>query len=136
MNISIFLAQLMGLVFVIVGLATFIKRDFIREAIRDFIDHAGLLFISATFNLTLGLLIILSHNIWELSWRGLITLLGYLILLRGLLHLFAPSWVRKIAKNFIRWEAFVYSGVISLALGIYLLYHGFSAFFQKAMSLM
>ena len=136
MNVSIFLAQLMGLVLVIVGLATFIKKDFVREAIRDFIDHAGLLFISATFNLILGLLIILTHNVWEVSWRGLITLLGYLILLRGLLHLFAPGWVRRVGRDFIRWDAFIYSGVISLALGIYLLYHGFSGIVQKAMSLM
>src|ERR1043165_3980399 len=99
MDISIFLAKIMGLVFVIVGLATFIKRDFVREGIRDFVDHAGLLFVSATLNVMLGLLIVLNHNIWELSWKGVITVLGYLILLRGILHLFVPEWVRKVGRD-------------------------------------
>lgn len=134
MDISIFLARIMGLVFVIVGLATFFKREYVREVIKDFIDHSGLMFVSSTFNIILGLLIVLNHNIWELSWKGLITVLGYLILIRGLLHMFVPEWVKRVGRNFLQRDAFVYSGVISFVIGLYLLYHGFLEHISKLTS--
>src|ERR1700722_10791518 len=124
MDISLFLAKIIGWVLVIIGLATFVKREFMRDVIKDFISHSSIILISATMNIILALLIVLSHNVWEASWKVVITILGYLMLLRGLLHVFIPEWVRKMAKKFLNNDLFVYSGVISFVVGIYLLYHG------------
>lgn len=135
MDISIFLAKLMGFYLLIVGVALFFKRSFLREVLQDFYSSPGLILITSIINLILGLLIVLSHNIWEFNWTTIITIIGYLTLFKGICHLFFPEWAKKMLAKFIEKEIFVYSGVISLVLGIYLLYHGYFGFFQKILSL-
>jgi len=135
MDISIFLAKLMGFYLLIVGVAYFLKRPFLREVLQDFYNSPGLVLITSIINLILGLLIVLSHNIWEFNWKTIITIIGYLTLLKGICHLFFPEWAKKMAKKIIEKDIFVYSGVISVVLGIYLLYHGYFDFFQKILSL-
>jgi len=96
--------------------------------LRDFQNNAGLLMLSSIINLFLGLFIVLNHNTWELSWKVALTILGYLILLKGILNLFFPRCMLKMTKKYMEKDIFVYSGVISLVLGLYLLYHGYSPF--------
>lgn len=125
MDASIFLAKIIGIYLVIIGLVYFFKRDFLREVLQDVYKNSGVVALSATMNLILGLLIVLNHNIWEFSWKVVVTLLGYLCLFKGLGNFFAPQLGRKIAEKALKRDLFVYSGVISLALGFYLLYHGY-----------
>lgn len=132
MEVSLFLAKLMGIYLLIIGLAYFIKREFLRVVLEDFYKSPALIALGSIFNIILGLLIILNHNIWEFSWKIMITIIGYLSLVKGILHLYFPQVARTIASVFIRKDIFVYSGVISLALGVYLLYHGFFDFFHAA----
>lgn len=130
METSIFLAKLLGIYLAIVGCAYFFRREFFRAVISDFYNSPALISIASVLNLVAGLLIVLNHNIWEFSWKVAITLIGYLSLLKGLMNLFAPEAGRKISIRFLDNELFVYSGVISLALGIYLVYHGFFDYFH------
>ncbi|MGA8163689.1 MAG: hypothetical protein WB791_01535 [Waddliaceae bacterium] len=131
MDISIFLAKLMGFYLVIGGLAYFLKRPFLREVIEDFYNSPGLVMVASAMNLILGLLVVLNHNIWELSWKVIITIIGYLVLFKGIFHLFFPEWAKKLSEKYSKADIFVYSGVISLALGIYLLYYAYADSFQE-----
>lgn len=135
MDISIFLARLLGLYLVIVGIACFFKREFFREVLRDFFKNPSLIAVASIINLFIGLLIVLNHNIWEFSWKMFITIIGYLSLLKGIFHLYAPEWGKKMAVKSSEWDIFVYSGVISLALGLYLMYHGFFEIIQEMLAL-
>ena len=135
MDISIFLAKLMGFYLLIVGVALFFKRPFFREILQDFYSSPGLILVASIINLILGLLLVLSHNIWEFNWKTIITIIGYLILFKGIFHLFFPEWAKKMLAKFIEKEVFVYSGILLLVLGIYFLYHGYFDFFQKILSL-
>lgn len=125
MEVSLFLAKLLGIYLVIMGCAYFFRREFFRAVTSDFYNSPALIAIASVLNLVFGLLIVLNHNIWEVSWKVVITLIGTLSLLKGILNLFAPEVLRKLSIKFIEKELFVYSGVISLVLGVYLIYHGF-----------
>ena len=125
MDVSIFLAKIFGIYLVIIGLVYFFKRDFLRQVLRDVYKNSAVVAISAVLNILIGLLIVLNHNIWEFSWKLVVTLIGYLSLFKGVFNLFAPQVGQNLVQKILKKDLFVYSGVISLALGVYLLYHGY-----------
>ena len=134
MDVSIFLAKLLGIYLVIAGLAYFFRREFFRAVISDFYNSPALIAIASVMNLLIGLLIVLNHNIWDFSWKVIVTIIGYINLTKGIMNLFAPEIGRKLSIKFVEKDMFVYAGVISLALGVYLIYHGFFEYFQKILS--
>lgn len=114
MDISIFLARVFGLYFVLMGLVFLAKSNHTIQVIREFYQNRALVFVVAWFTLILGILMVVSHSIWKSDWRVIITVLGYLTLLKGLLHLFVAEIAVKasrINKNTLRYLSV---GVLSL----------------------
>ncbi len=127
MSLSIFFARFFGFYLVIGGLFLLLRRRFIKPLALDFFEQPALVILSASFSLVLGLAVVLSHNVWESSWRVVITLLGYLLLLQGIIRLFTPAEkIRERASKFVESNApAFYIGIISLIIGLFLLYRGY-----------
>jgi len=130
MELSIFLAKLLGLYMLIMAADLLIRRRELEGAVKDFASSKGLLVFSGSISLLLGLAIVIAHPIWESSWRGLITLLGYLILFRGIMRVAFPSRIqKKIVSVFHKRYWIIFT--ILLVLGLYLTYSGFSITFGE-----
>lgn len=126
MELSIFLARLIGLYLLIVAADLLVRRREMEGAVRDFASSKGLLVFSGSISLLLGLAIAIGHPIYERGWRGLITLLGYLLIFRGIMRVAFPTRLQKrIGSLFHRgyWVILL----ILLILGVYLTYEGFNA---------
>ena len=88
-----------------------------------------LLLMSGVIALVAGLAIILGHNVWSGGVLPVVvTLVGWLSLVKGLFILFLPSVA---AQGFVVWEhyqpCFYVNAGITLILGAYLTYGGFTA---------
>lgn len=125
MDSSLFLGKILGLYLVIVGLAYILNRNFFQEMIRDFDKNTAVYLLGSIIALLFGLFIVVSHNVWEWSWRVVITVIGYLGLIKGVLLLNFPNGWKKVSKLFVHKEMNLYFGGISIVLGIFLLYHSF-----------
>ena len=99
MELSLFLAKVIGLYLLIIGLGMLINRKEFEPLIRQVVKDKLLIFLSGTMALLLGLLVVLSHNVWTPDWRGLITLLGWLTLLKGLMRVLLPSVAEQIRDS-------------------------------------
>ena len=77
-------------------------------------------------NAIIGAMIVASHNVWETSWRGLITLFGWLAILKGLIRIYFTDsvgiWGQRAMDS--GWAKVVC--VICLILGVWLTYIGFT----------
>ena len=125
MDLSVFLAKVLGLYLLIFAADLLLRRKELEGAVKNFSASAGLLLFSGSVSLFLGLVIVIAHPVYEMDWRGFITFLGYLMILRGVLRLVFPTAIRhKLAAAFHRryWAVFV----ILLIFGLYLTYSGFS----------
>lgn len=124
MELSIFLAKVMGLYLVITMLAFLFNRSQLEGLIKSLLDNTFLMVFGGVMALIVGLLVVVSHNVWTADWRVLITIFGWLSVVKGLVRLFAPShlpkWVLTNSKllTFLIW--------VFLVIGIYLTYVGFS----------
>ncbi len=126
MELSIFLARVFGLYLVIAGFLYFTRRHFIEKAISEFYDHNALILTTGVINLIIGLLIVVGHNVWTWSWVVVITILGYLTLIKGLVRLFAPDGGdKKIALKLSKKTPSIFVGIVCLIIGFFLVYEGF-----------
>src|SRR5262245_22830986 len=91
MTTSIFLARLIGPVFVLVGIGMFANRAAYQAMAHEIVASAPLIYISGVLAFVAGLAIVLNHNVWAADWRIIITLIGWLALLRGAMRVVFPQ---------------------------------------------
>lgn len=105
MDLSLFLAKVLGLYFVIVITAYAVQWRDLKKVLEDFERSRGLALFGGAVALLFGLFLVTSHNVWEWSFRGVITFFGWITLLKGLIYLFFPQNIRSIARK-ILWTRF------------------------------
>ncbi len=99
MDNSLFLAKFWGWYLIIFFLILSFNPQRIKQIINDIKDEKFLI-LAAFLAIIVGLLNILFHNIWEPSWKLIITLIGWLALLKGLFLFTFP-------KRTIKWLEFI-----------------------------
>lgn len=99
MDLSLFLAKVLGLYFVVVIAAYAAQWRELKKVLEDFERNRGLALFGGAMALLFGLLLVTSHNIWEWSFRGVITFFGWITLLKGLVYLFFPQTKINIARK-------------------------------------
>ena len=125
MDISIFLAQVFGLYFILAGLAMLFRPSAIQELFVMMSDRSNTL-LTGFIALLIGIPLVLLHNIWDGSWRVLITTLVWATLFKGLVRIFLPDVVIRLAKTLVTHKRTVLHMVwVILVLGLYLVSVGF-----------
>lgn len=128
MEVSIYLAKVIGLYLIITAIAILINNQKIKPIMADFVRTPALMFITGFICLVLGLLLVVGHNIWVADWRVLITLIGWLTLLKGATRFAWPQWDSKMVTYFIENKNPIYiAAIINLVIGLYLAYVGFTS---------
>ena len=84
MGSSIFLAQVIGWYFVIISLFLLGRRQAMKSLVGDILADRALMFFIALITLILGLLLVVSHNLWVMGWPVIITLVAWLVLISGI----------------------------------------------------
>ncbi len=126
MELSYFLAQLMGLSLALFAVIGIVRPRIVRDAIISFESNSLTSLFFGFTAIVVGLAIILTHNIWKLSWVGVVTLFGWASLLKGVVYLLAPDLLLSFGtvvyknKRSIRGVLF-----FALLLGVSLAYKGF-----------
>lgn len=124
-----FLAELLGLYFIIVGLIVALRRSSLMPAIRELAANRPLLFLTAILELAAGLAIILVFPKVSFSPEGVIALVGWMMTIEGLLYLALPSRkVQKFIGRFNRPGWYLWGGILSIVAGAYLAGTGFGLF--------
>lgn len=126
METSLFLAQLIGPVLIVIGLGLLLKKTEFREMATDFLSSRALIFVSGLLTLVTGLAIVLTHNVWEFNWPVIITILGWLSVFGGVFRILFPDSVQSMGTSMLDKPAMMtVSGAIQIVLGLWLSYVGY-----------
>jgi hypothetical protein len=118
---SVFIASIAGPICLAIGLGIIFNLKNYKEVIGDFFRNAGLIYLGGVFSLLIGLLIVLVHNKWAANWSVIITILGWLSLIKGLWLIILPGTLSKMVSAYAKKTNFlVIHCLVILALGIYL----------------
>jgi uncharacterized membrane protein len=127
MNTSIFLARLIGPLLLAVGAGILIDQKPFRTIAGEVVRSVTLVYLFGLFDFVAGLAIVLTHNVWAANWRVLITLLGWLMLIRGAARILAPETIMGYAAKIMRNKQVIpISGVVIGLLGLVLCYFGYT----------
>src|SRR6056297_1192614 len=122
MYVSIFLAQVFSIYFIVITIAMLINKTYYIDAAMELLQHKGLALLTGIFTLILGILLVLFHNIWVANWQVLITLLAWVTLFKGVIRLLFPIQMQSWINTFKRPAVYYCSLGIMLILGLYLGY--------------
>ena len=102
MSTSVFIARLIGPVMLVIGLAVFANQRAFRELAEEFLASRALTFLSGLIIMPAGLAIVLTHNIWAVDGRVMITLFGWANAIGGAIRLAAPAYVMQSGRAFLK----------------------------------
>ena len=128
MQTSIFLARLLGPALLVVGIGILLNRNYYRGMTKEFVASRPLFYLAAVIGVLAGLTIVLVHNVWVLNWRVLITLFGWINLLRGAFSILLPEQSFAFGGRMMANKNMpMIPGVVALLIGLTLCYFGFTA---------
>jgi uncharacterized membrane protein len=127
MPTSIFIAKLVGPVYIIAGLALLYRGQAFRAVVQEFIQSQALMYVAGVLGLLGGLSLVVVHSVWTFDWRIIITLMGWIMIFRALVSIFEPRHIVTIGSKFLAHSGiFLGAAVLSLIIGVILSYFGYA----------
>ena len=122
MELSYFLAQLLGAYLLIIGVIVLLRRDAFQRMFASFAKERLLIVTLAFGELAAGLAIVIAHPITTFDWRGLITFFGvWMIVESVLLMTMNARSTQRMLKYFNSPGWYTGGGLAAVVIGGYLL---------------
>jgi hypothetical protein len=121
METSRFLARLVGPFLVAIGLGLLVNADVYQQMAGQFLQSLALIYVSGLLALVAGLAIVNTHNIWTADWRVIITILGWLGIIGGVLRIVFPQLVEQVGTSMLAHRGAVTGAwIVLMLLGLWL----------------
>ncbi|BCJ89758.1 hypothetical protein IZ6_04930 [Terrihabitans soli] len=128
MGVSLFIAQLVGPVMLVIAAAILKDVDSFRDLVKQLLSSRPLVFIAGMLPLVTGLAIVLTHNVWVMDWRSLITAFGWFAILIGTFRiLFTQEISKKGARVITKTATLPVMAAVLLIIGGIFVYYGYIA---------
>lgn len=123
---SKFLSKIIGIYLIIISMAMLINMHQFASHVNNLITDAPLMFVTGFFTLIFGIIMVVSHNVWQWNWRVMVTIVAWVVLFKGLYLIFYPQLINKMTILFIQNASFSYTATaIDFVLGLLFSYFGF-----------
>jgi hypothetical protein len=127
MTTSELIAGYAGPLFMAVAAALLINRRTVADLVTGVLNGPEFIFFSGIFILLAGLAIVRAHNIWSAEWTVLITVLGWLCVIGGIIRIVWPERVTALRDTMMKSENAVTAwALITLLLGAFLTAKGYA----------
>lgn len=126
MDTSLLLAKILGVHLIVIGFGAFVRSKAYPKLINDFLKNRALVYITGVMMMVFGMLAVLYHNIWDGTWRTLVTLIAWLAMLKGIMYILIPhKSLKNMTKSISTPGWYKISGFVILLVGVYLVSVGF-----------
>jgi hypothetical protein len=125
MALSILIAKIISVVYLAAALGAVFSRDYYQRIFDDLFKNAALTYLIGLMAVILGFLIVNYHNIWVTDWTVLVTVLGWLGLMKGVLIIAFPRFVQSYSKLIFEGNGLQFFPYIAASVGLLFGYFGF-----------
>ncbi len=125
MCVSVLYAQIIGLWLFLVALAMVLHQARFKKIVTETLSNMSLMTFSGLIALGLGLIVVVSHNIWVPQWPVIVTLFGWVLIIQGILRIFWPEAFAKMMRDMMAGSGYTVMSWVWLIVGLYLIYAGF-----------
>ena len=125
MDDAMWMGSIFGPLLLIMGVWQFLKFKEMDELLAALKVSPACIAFMGFFNMLLGFGILSVYNEFHLDLTLLVTVLGYLLVIRGLLVLFLPKRIFALASKLIHSKYLRYVGAVTFLWGLGLTWLGF-----------
>lgn len=101
MEFSIFVAKIIAVVYLSFGVGLLFSGNYYQKVFRKLINDATYLILGGIMAIIIGFIIISNHNIWTNNWTVIITIIGWVALIKGIVLLAFPTTTRFLSHYLI-----------------------------------
>ncbi|MBU1992627.1 MAG: hypothetical protein ABH856_00155 [Patescibacteria group bacterium] len=119
-----------GLLLVIIYLPFVFNYKAWKKEGLEFLGDKKIVRLCGLLMMLMAFLMLRVHSTFEWAWPVAVSIMGWMLLLKGLIWFWFPGWVKKFASTFMakhEW-ALVIGGLIGLGIGVLYEYLGFYMF--------
>ncbi|WP_425391089.1 hypothetical protein [Ekhidna sp.] len=124
MELSIYLARTFGVIYLAVGLGMFLYRESYILLFRRLTESIDFVLMGGFIAVASGMAMVTYHNLWVSDWRVIITIVGWIALVKGIMLLIMPGYIRTF-RGVLLVRYGKYLTVAILLFGLALSYFGF-----------
>jgi uncharacterized membrane protein len=123
MQPAVLIARLIGPLFAVLGIGMLANQTLYAEMIPEAVRIPTLIYLSGLLALAAGLAMLNFHRAWTADWRVIITVLGWMMVIAGVIRIVLPRLTASLATT-------IYSGPAAIAIGgaVVLVLGGFLSF--------
>ena len=125
MELSTLIAKITSVIYLSAALGGFFSADYYRRLSDDMYKNAALTYMTGFTAVILGSLIVNYHNTWAKNWTVLITIMGWLALIKGVIIIAFPKFIQRLSEPFFSGRGLKVFPYITLLLGLLFGYLGF-----------
>lgn len=119
----ILFAKVIGVYLVVSGLFLMFRGKTVPHLLKDFFGHPAIVYLTGAILIFLSTVYLLQHNVWDGTWRVIVTLIAWAMLAKGVLYILIPEALQNmVSKKFL--GAVSLYGLIAIVAGVYLFYLG------------
>ena len=123
MDISLVVAKVLGIYLIVSGLFLIFRGKSVPHMLKDFFGHPAIVYLAGVILIFLSTFYLVENNIWDGTWRSVVTVFVWAILLKGLAYIFAPGMIERLVTKKMLDTVSTY-GVVAIVAGVSLFYLG------------
>jgi hypothetical protein len=127
MQLSKLIARMASVIYLSVSLGSFFSTDDYGKIADDLFGNSALTYVTGFITVIVGFLIVTYHNRWAKSWIVLITILGWLAMVKGICLIAFPQFVHTLSEQMLTDSGAQIFQYVAVCLGLLLAYFGFVA---------
>lgn len=127
METTLFLAQLWSPALLAIGLGMLVSPSYYKRVYRDLEKETLALLTLSLVLIPVGVAHIVAHNVWDSLATSIISLLGWAVLLKGVVFAIVPRYVDQKGEWAVRTKLVPTIGIVLILFGAYLGFIGYGA---------
>ena len=126
METSRILARIIGPILIVPAVGVFLNMEAYQHLVAEFVKNAPLCYLSGFMSLAFGLIMLEFHRKWEARWPVIITILGWMSVIKGIRLIIFPGMVLDQLYPYAMGSVpLAISLAVSLAVGVFLTIKGY-----------
>lgn len=126
-NLTLLISQIAGPIFLAIGTGMLFNNAHYATFYKDLKNEKLAIFGFALSTMTLGIIILLKHNLWNTTPEIIVTLIGWGALIKGISLLTLPTLIEKFTNNLPLATILSSASLFSIILGGYLTWFAYLA---------
>ena len=127
MEVPVFIAKILGPYCVVVVLGVLFNLKTYKKILEDFYANTALVYLGGALAFVIGLVVVLVHNVWVADWTVIITIFGWMSIVKGIFLLIFPKAIIKFSGLYRNTALLVIHLFLVFALGAALTYFSYFA---------